>query len=302
MDLLQSFIEGYTGYANYLWNEITFNYDYKPWYENYFYWLIAVSVFFFALEQMRPWRINQPKFRKDFWLDVFYMFFNFFLFSLVIYNAASNVVVDLFNSALAAVGITNLLAFEVMSWPFWAHFIVAFFVRDFTQWWTHRLLHRVDWLWQFHKVHHSVKEMGFAAHLRYHWMETIVYRSIEYIPLALIGIGLKDFFILHMLTLAIGHWNHSNFTVNLGFLKYFFNNPEMHIWHHAKHIPSDKPYGVNFGISLSLWDYIFGTAYIPYNGRDIELGFDNDEQFPQSFAGQSAYGILSGKEAENIKV
>jgi sterol desaturase/sphingolipid hydroxylase (fatty acid hydroxylase superfamily) len=29
----------------------------------------------------------------------------------------------------------------------------------------------------------------------------------------------------------------------------------MHIWHHSKKIPNK--YGVNFGISLSLWDYIF---------------------------------------------
>jgi hypothetical protein len=27
----------------------------------------------------------------------------------------------------------------------------------------------------------------------YHWMETIVYKSIQYIPLALIGYGLADF-------------------------------------------------------------------------------------------------------------
>ena len=55
--------------------------------------------------------------------------------------------------------------------------------------------------------------MGFAAHLRYHWMETLVYRTIEYIPLALLGIGLYDFFIIHIFTLAVGHYNHSNITV-----------------------------------------------------------------------------------------
>ena len=47
-------------------------------------------------------------------------------------------------------------------------------------------------------MHHSVEEMGFAAHLRYHWMENIVYRTLEYIPLALLGIGLYDFFIIHI--------------------------------------------------------------------------------------------------------
>jgi len=152
-------------------------------------------------------------------------------------------------------------------------------------------LHRVPRLWEFHKVHHSVKEMGFAAHLRYHWMENVVYRTFEYIPLALLGIGLYDFFIIHIFTLAWGHFNHSNFKLRLGFLKYIFNNPQMHIWHHAKHLPEDIKYGVNFGITLSLWDYLFKTDYIPYEGRDIELGFDDEADFPQDFSGQIKHGF-----------
>ena len=279
-------VNSYRGYANYLIQEIL-----HPSWHNYFYWLIGVSLFFLALEWARPWREEQPKFRKDFWMDTFYMFFNFFLFSLLIYNAASNVVVNFFNDALAAIGIQNLLAFEVMTWPVWAHFLIGFLVRDFVQWWVHRLLHRVPFLWEFHKVHHSVAQMGFAAHLRYHWMENVVYRTLEYLPLALIGIGLRDFFMIHIFTLAVGHWNHSNFKLNIGFLKYIFNNPQMHIWHHAYDLPEERRTGVNFGITLSLWDYLFGTNYIPSDGRDIKLGFPGIEEFPKGFVGQNTHGF-----------
>ncbi|GAB4342334.1 MAG: hypothetical protein OHK0038_22210 [Flammeovirgaceae bacterium] len=287
---LEIFVNAYKGYANYLWNEIT-----HPQWHNYFYWLIGVSIFFLALEWLKPWRKKQQKFRKDFWLDFFYMFFNFFLFSLIIYNAVSEVFVSLFNDFLASIGIKNLLAFKVMKLPTWAHLLIGFVVRDFVQWWTHRLLHRVPFLWEFHKVHHSVEQMGFAAHLRYHWMENIVYRSIEYIPLAMIGIGLRDFFIIHIFTLTVGHFNHSNFCIPMGWLKYIFNSPQMHIWHHAYELPKEKPYGVNFGLTLSLWDYIFKTAYIPYSGRDIRLGFEGVEKFPQTFIEQSLYGIVPPK-------
>lgn len=283
-------VESYQGYASYLWHEIT-----HPSLHNYFYWLIALSIFFFMLEMIRPWRPHQPKLRKDFWLDAFYMFFNFFLFSLIIYHAASNVVVNFFNEALAAIGINNLLAFEVMSWPTWAHLLLGFIVRDFIQWWTHRLLHRVPFLWEFHKVHHSVAQMGFAAHLRYHWMENIVYRSIEYLPLALIGIGLRDFFIIHIFTLAVGHFNHSNLKLNLGPFKYVFNNPQMHIWHHAHDLPKKHKYGVNFGLTLSIWDYLWGTDYIPHEGKDIKLGFPDVENFPGNFIDQSLHGFRGNK-------
>ncbi len=282
--------DSYYGYARYLWDSIL-----NPGWSNYFYWLIGVSAFFFLLELVSPWRKDQARFRKDFWLDFFYMFFNFFLFSLIVFNAASDVVVRFFNDSMAALGIANLLAFEVMSWPVWAHLLVGFIVRDFVQWWIHRLLHRVPFLWEFHKVHHSVKQMGFAAHLRYHWMENVVYRSLEYIPLALIGIGLRDFFIIHIFTLAVGHFNHSNFKLSLGPFKYIFNNPQMHIWHHAKNLPNDRKLGVNFGLTLSIWDYLFRTNYIPSDGRDIELGFPADERFPQDFLRQEIYGFSKKK-------
>ena len=332
------FVNGYKSYGSYLWYEIT-----HPSFNNYFYWLIGVSLFFFVLEVVIPWRKKQNVFRKDFWLDAFYMFFNFFLFSLIIYNAASDVVVNLFNDGIKSItGGFDLQASNPMnSLPYWSILLIGFMVRDFVQWWVHRLLHRVDFLWNFHKVHHSVEQMGFAAHLRYHWMENIVYRTLEYLPLALLGIGLYDFFIIHIFTLAWGHYNHSNISVSgkitggiLGALigiiisnnlldvnliaqdatalmrisvfagsvilgafalgpimKYLFNSPEMHIWHHAYDLPEGKKYGINFGLTLAIWDYIFGTAEIPHNGRDIRLGFPNIETFPENFAGQLTYGL-----------
>jgi len=291
------FVNGYSGYANYLWNEIA-----HPHLKNYFYWLIGVSLFFFLLEMLKPWRKKQARFRKDFWMDFFYMFFNFFLFSLVIYNAASDVVVNLFKDFLGLLGVTNLVAIEIGSWAIWTQLLTLFLVRDFIQWWVHRLLHRSSFLWQFHKVHHSVEQMGFAAHLRYHWMENVVYRSIEYLPLAMIGFGIDDFFIVHIFTLSIGHFNHSNWRLNLGPLKYIFNNPQMHIWHHAYDIPEDRKYGINFGLSLSCWDYIFGTDYIPHSGRDIRLGFPGVERFPHSFINQNLFGFgLTKREIESSK-
>ncbi len=278
-------IDSFTGYFNYLMSEIL-----NPSWHNYFYWLIGLSLFVWLLEIVVPWRKDQKKIRKDFWLDGFYMFFNFFLFSLVGYNAISNVAVEAFNDFLSLFGITNLVAIKIASLPGWSQMLILFIVADFIQWNTHRLLHKVPWLWEFHKLHHSVKEMGFAAHLRFHWMETIVYKTIQYIPLSMIGFGISDFFIVHIISVAIGHLNHSNLNLSYGPLKYLINNPVMHIWHHAKELPKGS-YGVNFGISLSLWDYIFNTAYIPNEGRDITLGFPGDEKYPEDFVHQITYPL-----------
>ena len=275
------FVHATVGYGRYLWHEIL-----NPHWGNFFYWLIALSVAVYLLELAFPWRKNQPRVREDFWLDNFYMFFNVFLFSLIGYNGVSDVGVKAFNDFLAwAFGISNLVAIEVKALPAWAQMMILFLVRDFVQWNTHRLLHRVPWLWEVHKLHHSVRQMGYAAHLRYHFMETIVYRALEYIPLAMIGFGIQDFIIVYVFTLAIGHLNHANIYLPLGPLKYIFNSPQMHIWHHAKELPEGSN-GVNYGITLSLWDYIFGTVWMPKDGRDIELGFPDVERYPHSFWSQ----------------
>jgi len=282
--------ESFTGYLNYLIDEIS-----NPSWTNYFYWLIALSLLVLILEIVIPWRKDQKVFRKGFWLDSFYILFNFFLFSLVGYNAISNVGVELFNDFLQLFGLENIVAFEVRSWPVWSQLLVMFVVADFIQWNVHRQLHRQPWLWEFHKIHHSVKEMGFAAQFRFHFMETIIYKTIQYLPLAMIGFGIQQFIVVHMFSVFIGHLNHANVGWGYGPLGYIFNNPRMHIWHHSKKLPKEHPYGMNYGLSLSIWDYLFRTAYIPNNGRDIEIGFHGDEKFPTDFKNQMLYPFRNPK-------
>ncbi|MCG1036139.1 sterol desaturase family protein [Polaribacter sargassicola] len=281
----------YTSYWNYIKQSVLMELNW----ENYFYGLIIISLIVWALEAIFPWRKNQSLFRKDFWLDTFYMFFNFFLLNLIVLIALSNTAAEIFNDILSIVGLSlsNFELLEINKLPFAARIFIFFIVVDFVQWWTHRLLHTFEFLWNFHKVHHSVKEMGFAAHLRYHWMEPVVYNSLKYIPLAIIGgFSAQDVAFVHFFNITIGHLNHANIGWDYGVLKYVFNNPKMHIWHHVKVLPKERKNGVNFGITLSIWDYIFKTNYIPYDGRDIELGFEGEEDFPKDFLKQEMYPLV----------
>lgn len=284
----QLFIQSFVEYWNYLYGEIT-----NPSWHNYFYWLIGVSVFFYGLELIAPYREKNKFLKRDFWLDSFYMFFNFFLFSLVGFYAISNVFTEFFNDLLASFGITNWVALTIADWPVLVQLLALFVLRDFIQWNVHRFLHYNPHLWEFHKVHHSVTELGFASHLRFHWMETVVYRSLEYIPLGMIGFGIDDFFAVHILALSIGHFAHSNLDVSIGPLRYIFNNPRFHVWHHARSFPGK--HGVNFALSLSLWDWLFGTAYLPADRKATDLGIPDGKNFPQGFWGQISYPFLSSQ-------
>ncbi|MFT5761896.1 MAG: sterol desaturase/sphingolipid hydroxylase (fatty acid hydroxylase superfamily) [Polaribacter sp.] len=287
---ITAFKNAFLGSVDWTWKSILFE---VPWYTNYFWGLILISLIVWSLEIAIPWRKSQAIIRKDFWLDAFYMFFNFFVFSIVIagFYSVFEIFFQSFGITLKSVSIISLENF-----PIWAELLIFFIILDFVQWITHILLHRFEFLWRFHKVHHSVKEMGFAAHLRYHWMENILYKPLKTIGVMVLGgFEPEQAFIVHFFAISIGHFNHANIKITWGFLKYIFNNPVMHLYHHIKVLPENKPKGINFGISLSVWDYIFKTNYVPEDSGTLELGFPNEENFPKGFFGQFIYGFKKDK-------
>ena len=285
MEYLNAFGDAFLSSVNWTWKSIIFD---VPWYTNYFWGLIAISLVVWLLEILFPWRKEQSIFRKDFWLDGFYMFFNFFMFAIAIsgfYKLLGLVFADL------GITQTSMTILDLSSMPAWAQLLIFFIVLDFVQWFTHILLHKYKVLWKFHKIHHSVKEMGFAAHLRYHWMENIFYKPLKTLGVMVLGgFEPEQAFLVHFLAISIGHLNHANVKFTYGPLKYIFNNPVMHLYHHSYVLPKGS-YGVNFGISLSLWDYIFKTNYIPEDSGTIPLGFPGDERVPTDFIHQNLYGF-----------
>ncbi len=292
---LELFINSFKDFANYTWSEITFQVN--PWYVNYFWWLVLLSLVVWVLEIKFPWRKDQPVIRKDFWLDTFYMFFNFYIFKLIIFIAASNVTAAVFEDFIGG-DISKWAIIDMRQYSEWIQIVVFFLLTDLVQWLVHVSLHRFPVLWRFHKVHHSVEQMGFAAHLRYHWMENVFYTPAKYLAVMLIGhFQPEHAYLIYYFNIAIGHLNHSNIKLTYGPLKYLLNNPVMHLYHHAYELPDKHPNGVNYGITLSLWDYIFHTHYVPEDSGRIKLGFRGMEHFPKTFFGQLFYGF--GGKASN---
>ncbi|MCI0410433.1 MAG: sterol desaturase family protein, partial [Acidobacteria bacterium] len=88
--------------------------------------------------------------------------------------------------------------------------------------------------------------------------------------------------------------NHSNLNITWGPLRYLLNLPRMHVWHHDREWPADRPRGVNFGIALSVWDWLAGTASWPTPRESQEqqprsLGFQDMERFPRGLLGRFLY-------------
>ena len=251
----------------------------------YWKWLAAISIAFLLLERIRPARPAQRTLRPQFANDVFYLAFNGHIWALLTGGASA----WLASQADAGLALVSLL--PESGWLSGKHvalqFVVYLVLSDFLQWCVHVLLHRVPFLWQFHKVHHSIKQMDWAGNFRFHWMELVVYRSLLYVPLLWLGGDHEPLLAVWVAGSAWGHFNHANLPVSIGPLGYLLNSPRMHLWHHDS---SDEG-GVakNYGIVLSVWDYLFRTAYWPRDRAPEMIGYPGDGEMPPGLPHQMAF-------------
>lgn len=264
----------------------------------YWQWLAVLSAIFFVLERLAPRRPAQGIARRGLLADLAYVVLNGHFLGVAIALAVAPLT-DRTDGVLRSVSLDL-----ASRWPWAVQLVVAFFAIDLLQWSIHNLLHRVPWLWELHKVHHSPLEMDWAASMRVHWLEIGVYKTLQYVPLALLGLDGSVMMALAVIGTAIGHYNHSNLRWDLGPLKYVFNGPHMHRWHHAHPEAfegADRgrfPVGLNYAINLSLWDWVFGTAYMPVDasGRAVDparLGFEDIESFPEDVVRQELWPLGS---------
>jgi 3-mercaptopyruvate sulfurtransferase SseA/sterol desaturase/sphingolipid hydroxylase (fatty acid hydroxylase superfamily) len=253
--------------------------------------LAVFSLAVFVLEALFKWRRDQAQLRPYLWSDLLHLVFNGHFLGLILFGIAAHHVLPWFDGVLAQLGAVDALYRNAAAaWPIWAQILVALVVIDFFQWCVHNALHRIPFLWETHKTHHSVQdgEMDWIVSFRFQWTEVIVYRTVLFFPLAWFGFGWEAVLFHAVFGTLIGHLNHSNLAWDYGPLKYVFNSPKMHIWHH--NYDGDRKTTVNFGIIFSTWDWIFGTAHMP-GYPPPKLGFAGVETFPRDFFSQMAWPL-----------
>ena len=257
----------------------------------YLFWLLVISIVCLVAERIRPWRAGQKLLRPQFFQDLFWLFFNGHYFA-VLFAYVTAFLAQWMAPILQEAQSLHLLSGQVLALQFTAYFLL----KDFLDWCVHNLLHRVPTLWEFHKLHHSIVDMDWIGNFRFHWLEIVVYQGLTYFPLVILGVDPTVILLVAIASTLIGHLNHSNLDLTWGPLRYVFNSPRMHIWHHAAEMPADRPTGVNFGISLSLWDWLFGTVHWPAREaaptqQPAALGFQGMERFPRTLTRRFLYPL-----------
>ncbi|HEY4788973.1 MAG TPA: sterol desaturase family protein, partial [Bacteroidales bacterium] len=156
--------------------------------------------------------------------------------------------------------------------------------HDFYIYWFHRLQHHNKWLWRTHEAHHSGREIDWLAGSRSHFLEIMINQTIEFIPIFFLLDNHTAAFVYPvkaLLDAVWGMWIHANINVKSGKLQYIINGPEMHQWHHGNH---EEVFYKNFSTKLAVWDWIFGTGYLP-NLKPLKAYFIKPAMFglPYSF-------------------
>ena len=168
--------------------------------------------------------------------------------------------------------------------------IVFMLCSDFSRFFLHYCLHKIPFLWEFHKVHHAAEVLTPITLYRIHPIEYMLFRlrsvfifglvtgsfffwfrtGIEPIHSFQIHIGL---FIFNMLGANL---RHSHVPISFGrYLEHWLISPAQHQIHHGQ---AERFYDKNFGSFLAIWDWLFGSLMLSNPKEKIDFGIEPEEQ------------------------
>jgi sterol desaturase/sphingolipid hydroxylase (fatty acid hydroxylase superfamily) len=162
-------------------------------------------------------------------------------------------------------------------------------VNDFVTFIIHYIMHKVPFLWEFHKIHHSATELNPFTQYRIHPVELIVNNLGEVFSKAILTgiflylaegkVSIITFLgvnILNFLFYFFGaNLRHSHVKLKyFNFLEYFLISPFQHQIHHSN---NPEHYDTNLGSRFAFWDWMFGTLRTSKTVSHIEFGLGEEE-------------------------
>lgn len=153
----------------------------------------------------------------------------------------------------------------------------------------HYLMHRVGWLWEFHKVHHSAEVLTPITNYRSHPVQSIVFGFLT-AGFSGIVLGIFDYLFDYDLTvleilgvnaaffifMAVSvNLQHTHVWISFGALDRILISPAMHQVHHSV---DPRHRGKNLGAVFSIWDALAGTRYLPRGIEDLRFGLEEGEE------------------------
>lgn len=227
-------------------------------------WAIVLTL----LERIFPYQNGYKIFRKGYFMDFFWytLVQSYFLGIFIAF-------IIRFINADGSVSELHLIT----DWPLILQVLFFMVSHDLWQYWFHRIQHSNKYMWRIHEAAHATPEVDWLVGSRSHALEILVAQTVEFAPIVLLGSRPEVAIIKGTLDAVWGMYNHSNIRINQGRLIYFFNGPQLHRWHH--HI-NTQGHGCNFSTKLSVWDWLWKTAYLPKLDERPVYGFRGIDKYP----------------------
>ncbi|MBB5471160.1 sterol desaturase/sphingolipid hydroxylase (fatty acid hydroxylase superfamily) [Paraburkholderia sp. CI2] len=152
----------------------------------------------------------------------------------------------------------------------------AILIGDLLYYWFHRAQHTFGFLWRFHQVHHSIREMN-VWNCNMHVSEELLRPLVVTLPMALLIDFHPPFLwsLIGMVILIQGTFEHADTRISFGPISYLFPDNRFHRIHHSVEL---RHYNRNFAAVVTLWDVLFGTAHFPKKGEWPEVGLDYTDE------------------------
>lgn len=180
-------------------------------------------------------------------------------------------------------------------WPILLQAALALTLAELPGYWIHRLEHEWDGLWRFHATHHSAPRLYWLNAGRFHPIDILIIFIPSFLLLVALGCNDTVLTLFTLVTAVHGIFQHANLQMTLGPLNWFFSMAELHRWHHSKRLGEAN---CNYGQTISVWDTLFGTRYLPSDREPPEeIGLHDLPSFPMTWWAQ----ILSPFKWQSIR-
>ena len=160
----------------------------------------------------------------------------------------------------AWISINQFGLLNMIDLPIWAELLIAIAFLDLVaQYLAHYMLHKVQWMWKFHLVHHSDTHVDVTSATRHHPGDYFCREIFALFAIFIFGIPLAYYLIYRFITVFFTYFTHANINMPRALDKaigYIFVTPHMHKFHHHRELPWTDS---NFGNIFSVWDRMFGT-------------------------------------------
>lgn len=167
--------------------------------------------------------------------------------------------------------------------------LAVLLVLDFNLWLMHYIFHKVPFLWDYHKVHHSAEVMTPITAARMHPAEEVLtsivttlsvgatYAVLHYtLGAAAIQVTIFEINIfLALFYFSAFHLRHSHVWVRFPYwLQHILVCPAQHQIHHSV---ERRHWDKNMGFIFAFWDWAAGTLYAPKGKEELTFGLGTAE-------------------------